>query len=182
MHLTNIVKIEISKRNCAKRKKTTKATKIMLTGLISMLTFGTVALAGTTKVLQVGDNINYHYYPISGDTSDNYIDGTATIHGYKKSSNKQIEVKVNAMYDSDGNPKENWKKTHWQINNYYKGGCEHLSKITTVKKSASFKTITLNRKVKTSEAISIQAEGNSSASGQITGSIKDTNYWYVSGL
>lgn len=170
------------KRNITKKKKTTKATKIMLAALLSMLTFGTAVQAADPIFTQVGDNINYFHYPIWGDTSSGTIEGIAAIHGYKKSSNKKLEVKVNLMCDSSGNPKDSWSKTHWQVKIFYSGGCELLSSITTIKKSASFNTITLNRKVKSSEAIAIQAEGNSSASGQISGAIKDTSFWYASGL
>ena len=165
-----------------KEKKLTRIKKCIIAGLTSVVLVGTVAQAGTFKFTQIKDDFNYFYFPILGDTNDDSIDSISAMHGYKNDNFNQLDVKVNAMYDKDGNWKGNWSKTHWQVNLYTKKGVEHLSNITTVKKSSEFKKIYLKRKVGASEAIWIQAEGNSTASAQISGTVKDTTFWYASGL
>lgn len=128
-------------------KKITIATRIMVVGLLTTLTLGTVVQA---KVQQSGNDVYFEKHFIDDNTY------TQVASGYLNSEKKKLHVKVTKMRDEDGNEEKKWNYTWWKVNKNKKTYCTEVK----VTKGSDDEYIILNQKTKPSEKLVVKAHGN----------------------
>lgn len=128
-------------------KKITMATRIMVVGLLTMLTLGTVVQA---KVQQSGSDVYFEKHFIDDSTY------TEVASGYLSSERKKLHVKVIKMRDENGKEEKNWNYSWWKVNKNAKTYCTEIK----VTKGSDDEYILLNQKTKMDEKLVVKAHGN----------------------
>lgn len=142
-------------------EKTTKATKIILAGLIMTIAMGTVASAADAPY-QNGTDVKFTKFYIKKN-GNGY---RRIVTGNKKNAGKTLYVEVQHMYDSDGDAAD-YTYSIWKVKNV----TGDTQKEQTVTKGM-YTPITLSEKMRTTDNVKVSVEGNSpNVSARISGYI-----------
>ena len=151
---------------------TTKATKIMVIALLSIVMFGTVANA---SVSQNGTDVKFTKFDIkayNSNTAFTYF--TKLTFGRKRMGGEELYVTVTNMYDENGKNMDNeWTYTRWRVDHMKDGDTVVLANDVKLKRGV-YSKISLDKKATTGDTLRISARGNSSKyKAKISGYIHD---------